>query len=257
MARHPSVDALADANLVGAFSLLGEHGQSVRSGTRRFGGAIAIVCDVESPFFNPVTVVDAGVTANDVDDAVRWSRARGANPSIQVAEDLESVVAGIAEGLGLVAEAWRMPRMVLRAVPAALPDPPAGLEVRLEAPDSLQGWFGASGDGMRRVITPGFARDPSVRLVAGYADGRPVCHAVAIGTPGIVGVYAVGTIEAARRRGYGKAITWAAIEAGRDAWGAETAVLQSSEMGMPVYRSMGFVETGRYAIYGPPRSGQG
>jgi ribosomal protein S18 acetylase RimI-like enzyme len=247
-----SIRIIADANFVAAFSLLAEHGQTARSGTRVFGGAVAIVTDVQAPFFNPVTVVDTEVTVTDVEEAVRWSRARGANPSIQVAEDLEDVVAGIASDLGFVAEAWRMPRMVLRPIPPDIPEGPADLEVLREAGDHLDGWFGAAGDSMRGVITPGFARHHSVRFVTGYANGRPVCHAVAIGTEGVVGIYAVGTIEDSRGRGYGRAITWAAIRAGRDAWSAETAILQSSEMGISVYRAMGFIEIGRYAIYRPP-----
>ena len=48
-----------------------------------------------------------------------------------------------------------------------------------------------------------------------------------------------------RRRGYGAAATWAAIEVGAQR-GCDHAVLQASEMGAPVYRRMGFVDVGRY-----------
>jgi ribosomal protein S18 acetylase RimI-like enzyme len=61
-----------------------------------------------------------------------------------------------------------------------------------------------------------------------------------------VGIYAVGTARDHRRLGYGRAVTWAAIEAGVEAWGGTFAVLQSSEMGVPVYASMGFTVIGRY-----------
>jgi len=62
---------------------------------------------------------------------------------------------------------------------------------------------------------------------------------VAIRTGDVSGVYAVGTIARARRRGIGTAASWAAVAAGR-AWGCDTIVLQASEMGLPIYRAMGF-----------------
>ncbi len=48
----------------------------------------------------------------------------------------------------------------------------------------------------------------------------------------------VATIEAARGRGYGTAMTWAAIADA--APGVEIAVLQASALGRPVYERMGF-----------------
>ena len=59
------------------------------------------------------------------------------------------------------------------------------------------------------------------------------------------GIYAVGTVERYRRRGYGRAVTWAVLAAGVAAWKCELAVLQSSEAGVPVYESMGFAEVDR------------
>jgi predicted acetyltransferase len=62
----------------------------------------------------------------------------------------------------------------------------------------------------------------------------------------------VATPPEHRRRGYGAAVTWAAIEEGRRQ-GCDHAALQASELGAPIYRSMGFVDVGQYVqLEGPP-----
>jgi predicted acetyltransferase len=68
----------------------------------------------------------------------------------------------------------------------------------------------------------------------------------------VVGVYAVGTSTVARRRGIATAMTWAAVQAGRE-WGCAAATLQASEMGEPVYRAMGFETVARYVTFEEPR----
>ncbi len=62
------------------------------------------------------------------------------------------------------------------------------------------------------------------------------------------GAYDIGTVEAARRRGVGTALTWATIAAGRE-WGCDTIVLQSSEMGFSTYASMGFRTVVSYTTF--------
>jgi len=82
-------------------------------------------------------------------------------------------------------------------------------------------------------------------------DGERVGISTAVLTRPSGGIYSVATLEPARRRGVGSAVTWAAVDAIRD-WGCSAAVLQSSEMGYPVYRAMGFREVTRYRRFGPP-----
>jgi GNAT superfamily N-acetyltransferase len=59
------------------------------------------------------------------------------------------------------------------------------------------------------------------------------------------GLYAVGTVPQWRRRGLARALTQHVLS---DAWnrGARTATLQSTPMGEPLYRSLGFSAVGRY-----------
>ena len=102
-----------------------------------------------------------------------------------------------------------------------------------------------------RLYSEAFAADPDVQLFTARLEGRAVGAAAAIRTGNVSGVYAVGTLPVARRRGVGTAATWAAVAAGR-AWGCDTVVLQSSEIGHSVYRAMGFRTVVSYADFTRP-----
>jgi GNAT superfamily N-acetyltransferase len=78
-----------------------------------------------------------------------------------------------------------------------------------------------------------------VRLYAGRVDGELVATSMLVVTGAVGGIYWVATDEAHRGRGYGEALTWAAVAGGRDA-GCRIASLQASKMGRPVYARMGF-----------------
>jgi ribosomal protein S18 acetylase RimI-like enzyme len=79
-------------------------------------------------------------------------------------------------------------------------------------------------------------------------DGRPVGAAMSYRTENAVGVFGVNTIASARRRGYGGALTRAAVlsETGLPA------VLASSAEGRGLYESLGFEEVGQLAIWARP-----
>ena len=107
---------------------------------------------------------------------------------------------------------------------------------------------GMPDEAARLMFSASFAADADVKLFIGRLDGRAVGTAVAIRSGDVSGIYAVGTLPAARRRGVGGALTWAAVEAGR-AWGCDTIVLQASEMGMPIYEAMGFRTVVEYSVF--------
>jgi hypothetical protein len=96
--------------------------------------------------------------------------------------------------------------------------------------------------------------DSRVILAVGYLDAEPVSSAAAIRSGSTIGIYAVGTQERARRRGIGRAATWAAIETGVRAWDGTIAILQSSEMNLPLSRSMGFELVGGYIEHARPKA---
>jgi predicted GNAT family N-acyltransferase len=61
----------------------------------------------------------------------------------------------------------------------------------------------------------------------------------------VTGVYVIATLEEARGRGYGGAITAHCMAVDP----AKPAVLQASDLGQPVYRRLGFVEVSRYTLW--------
>jgi GNAT superfamily N-acetyltransferase len=80
-------------------------------------------------------------------------------------------------------------------------------------------------------------------LFVGRLDGEPACCSMGFVGGGAVGLYAVGTPPAFRGRGFGAAISAAAVRWG-GARGERFAILHASEMGEPVYRRLGFRPVG-------------
>jgi hypothetical protein len=246
---------LADENVVAAFSLVHERLLDPRGGVRRFGAVHAVATGVDSAFFNPVLVLDAAAAPHDARAAVDWVESKGLPVTVQVRDDLGIEVPETLVALGLAPRAWSTPVLVLEPIPDA-PPAPGETVIRVGGAELLEAFHAAneSGETFRRLFGRDIAADPRVRIAVGDLDGEPVSTAAAVASGSTIGIYAVGTKEAARRRGIGRAVTWAAIEAGRTAWGGTIAILQSSEMGVPLYRSMGFEEAGSYVIYERPKA---
>ena len=93
--------------------------------------------------------------------------------------------------------------------------------------------------------------DPSAfHVVIGRLDGQSVAAGIALDLDGDCGIYNIGTVEHARRRGMGTAVTAALLHDARDR-GCETASLQSTPMAEGVYAAVGFRDLGRILEYTP------
>jgi ribosomal protein S18 acetylase RimI-like enzyme len=101
--------------------------------------------------------------------------------------------------------------------------------------------FDADPDTVRRELGPNLLTVPTFTVFVGYLSGDPVATAMLATTSevGLAGVYSVATRPVHRGRGFGTAITAAALAAAGEQ-GYDTAVLEPSPSGAPMYRRMGF-----------------
>jgi ribosomal protein S18 acetylase RimI-like enzyme len=85
--------------------------------------------------------------------------------------------------------------------------------------------------------------NPHIAAFVAYVDDTPASCAMTLVSHGVAGIFYVATVETARRRGLGDALTRMAARAGF-AMGAGAAWLGASEMGADLYRRIGFWEQG-------------
>lgn len=99
------------------------------------------------------------------------------------------------------------------------------------------------------VLRPGLL-EGATRVWLGYVDGTPVSVAAAHQSAGATLVEYVAALPAARGRGAGAAVTWAATLADPEA----PAVLVASDAGRPTYERMGYVALERWTAWLRPAS---
>ena len=146
------------------------------------------------------------------------------------------------ERRGYTVDSWtRAMGMALGDTPLSRPD------VELGPPD----WF----EYLRILgVPPGFlsgANQAAYRVLVARLRGENVATAMAFDLAGDCGIYNVTTLEHARRRGFGTALTAIHLHDAL-ARGCETASLQSTEVAERVYMAAGFRDLGRILEYVPP-----
>lgn len=151
--------------------------------------------------------------------------------------------------------------LVLPSIPRAEPWP-ASLEIQRMTDadglgilnDTLARGFGTPPD-MAAKFAPSIecARDPDVAFLLARHEGRPVAGAVMAVVEEVATIHGVATVPEFRRRGFGRAVTWAAVQAGA-ARGCKSAALRASDISYEMYRKMGFVPVCKHRTYAPPPS---
>jgi ribosomal protein S18 acetylase RimI-like enzyme len=84
---------------------------------------------------------------------------------------------------------------------------------------------------------------PHIAAFVAYVGDEPVASAMTLVSHRVAGVFYVATVEHARRRGLGDALTRMAARTGFE-MGADAAWLGASEMGAALYRRIGFEDLG-------------
>jgi GNAT superfamily N-acetyltransferase len=223
---------------------------------RRCGPVDAFLGSLPLPFANGCLVLQPTDPA-DLKAAMDWVVTGQVPYQVRVDEAvLSPELLAVLNDFALVEDESPMPAMVLQPIPES-PPVAAGVSVSRVTRESY-GHFvdvmvatGISAKFATRIFPVELLDVDHAAYFLGTLDGDRVGISTAVLTGRSGGIYSVATLEAARRRGVGSAVTWAAVDAIRD-WGCSAAVLQSSEMGYPVYRAMGFREVTRYRRFSPP-----
>lgn len=99
-----------------------------------------------------------------------------------------------------------------------------------------QDWTGIAGD-----FLAGLGVDVPFRSYLAYWQGKPVSSGAVFFGEEVAGIYNVATVPEARGKGFGAAVTLAPLLEARR-MGYRVGILQSSAMGLPVYKKMGFAQ---------------
>jgi GNAT superfamily N-acetyltransferase len=144
------------------------------------------------------------------------------------------------------------PPIMFRSAGATPPVPPPELQVLpVTTPTDLSVFREVLADGYPIEDAAASAiADPrllggALHLFLGYAGNAPVATSGASINHGLVEVDWVATLPDARRRGYGAAMTWRALQVAPDL----PAALIASDPGQPVYERMGFLRLLRATLW--------
>ncbi len=206
-----------------------------------------------NPFVRGVWRLDQTIPAQKVIDAADdYFLPRGLGYFLRlrdVPDDADLREAAMASGLS--GGDGTMPEMVIRQ---RLPESPLpdGVEVRIaEEPETVRHFaevnaaaystYGMPPDMTLAMMSrpDRLLAEPHVKAVVAYDGDVPSAAARVFVSHGVAGVYWVGTLESARGRGLGAAVTSAVTNLGFD-MGGRLNSLQASPMGEPIYLRLGY-----------------
>lgn len=180
---------------------------------------------------------------------------RGVPFSVRMRDGVDPAAEAACESLGLVLDELE-PGMVLAEIPAQLPPPPEGLEIRRASFEEGYDDFVVTMCAATKMpvesgydfISPELFDALWVELYTGYVDGDPVATSNLVVSHRVAGVYNVTTLEAHRRKGYAVAMTWHAVARGVELR-ADMSSLQATPMSVPLYEHMGYQKVCVYKDY--------
>jgi ribosomal protein S18 acetylase RimI-like enzyme len=219
-----------------------------------------LVCpSVPIPLFNAIWAMEEHPdgAVGDLTSAMADVERQGIRFGVLVRQNRAPALEAKASRLGLTA-VERLPAMVV--APNELNDPGHGdLEiVQIRDRDSLDAAIAVAAAGfeapatlMQPLYQPAVANLSGLAFYLALVDGEPVSTATGWLGDGGVGIFNVATPPKWRGRGFGAAVTAHAVQDGFAA-GAALAWLQSSPLGEPVYRRLGFRQVDTHLLLTRP-----
>jgi GNAT superfamily N-acetyltransferase len=227
---------------------------------KRTGGVVLLATGLPVRLFNQVLVENEDATVEAMASAVATIRKRGDTFLVNLRVGADDRFISLMATLGLAADpGLLMPGMTLWPIPTDGARSLPGYEiVRLDRAAQLDDHIRATALGLgmpepwaRSLIRASVLGTPGVSMYTGYADGEAVTTGVGFRTGRTIGVYNIATVPAARRHGYGEAMTRRIADDGVRA-GCDVATLQASPMGLPIYERMGYRTVVQYRGYVEP-----
>jgi GNAT superfamily N-acetyltransferase len=239
--------------------LTGVAGCSVSVEVQRVGGVVALRSNVPFDWLNQVLIEGDDARASDLLGTARRRSRDVARPIVRLREGLDDRFVPVLERAGWLAAGAETITPGMTAFPighlASMADLP-GFQIR-RATDAAgledHRAVVAEGFGVVRSVADestgvGLLQRPTCTIYVGYVDGLPVTSGLGWRSGRTIGVYAISTVPAARRRGYGEAMT-ARVVADGIAAGCDIAALQASAVARPIYERLGFRVDVRYHAY--------
>jgi hypothetical protein len=227
---------------------------------RRQRGVAVLASGVALRLFNQVFVESDEADVDGVADAVATMRSGRFRYVVDLRDGVDDRFAPLMAKLGLVEHDDGEPQPGMALAPIRDGGPaPRELDIRLVADTpalddhirTVAAGFGLDEALVRSFLDARLRDEPGTRFYVGYVDGEPVVSGLGVATGRTIGVYNIATIESARRRGYGAAMTQRVGIDGRNA-GCDVATLQASDMGRPIYERLGYRTVVRYRGFVDP-----